>query len=343
MNTSSTGSETLLEVRGLTKRFAIGSIFKTRQVHAVEDVSFSVKRGQVVALVGESGSGKTTTIRMVARLIPATCGDIEFKGENILKKERWGATLGYRRMVQMIFQDPFASLNPVHTIEHHLARPLLIHGKARRGSELRDRVCALLDSVELRPAQDIARRYPHQLSGGQRQRVSIARALAVDPELILADEPISMLDVSIRMGVLNLIERLKEERGIAFVYITHDLASARYVGDQVLVMYAGHAVEGGAGEEVIGSAVHPYTQLLLSAVPDPRAGLHTDRSLEARGEVPSLIDPAAGCPFAARCPRVMSVCRETMPGLTRMGGEHWVRCHLFGAGEPAAPSGTVKS
>ncbi len=335
MDYSTPATESLLDVRGLTKRFPIGSIFQTRHVHAVEDVSFSVRPGQVVALVGESGSGKTTTIRMVARLIPATHGEIRFKGDDILATEPHGASLEYRRMVQMIFQDPFASLNPVHTIEHHLARPLVIHKKARNRAELEDAVCSLLETVELKPAGEIARRYPHQLSGGQRQRVAIARALAVDPELILADEPISMLDVSIRMGVLNLIERLKQERRIAFVYITHDLASARYVGDLVMVMYAGHIIEGGPGEEIIGAAVHPYTQLLLAAVPDPSAGLRTDSTVDARGEVPSLIDPDPGCPFTARCPKVMTVCRETMPGRTYIDQEHWVCCHLFGAGESA--------
>jgi peptide/nickel transport system ATP-binding protein len=322
-------TDLILDVRNLTKYFPTGTFIKTRQVHAVEDASFTVKRGQVVALVGESGSGKTTTIRLIARLIPVTSGEIFFEGVDVLKAEPRQASLEYRRKVQMIFQDPFASLNPVHTIEHHLARPLIIHKKINGREDLRNRVCELLEIVDLKPALEIARRYPHQLSGGQRQRVAIARALAVNPELILADEPISMLDVSIRMGVLNLIANLKETLGIAYLYITHDLASSRYIGDQIMVMYAGHMVEGGDSETIMGSAVHPYTQLLLSAVPDPHAGLRTRKDIGARGEVPSLIDPPPGCPFVARCTRVMDVCRKVMPGPIIIKSDHWVRCHLF--------------
>jgi len=323
----------ILDVRGLTKRFPVGTILKSRQVHAVEEASFTVQRGQVVALVGESGSGKTTTIRLIARLVPVTRGEIFFDGKDVLKTEPHQASLDYRRRVQMIFQDPFASLNAVHTIEHHLARPLVIHKKTGGPDELFERVCQLLEKVELKPAAEIARRYPHQLSGGQRQRVAIARALAVDPELILADEPISMLDVSIRMGVLNLIEQLKEGMGISFVYITHDLASARYIGDQIMVMYAGHMVEGGESEAIMGSPAHPYTQLLLSAVPDPHAGLRTNSEIGARGEVPSLIDPPPGCPFAARCTRVMPECRRAMPAPVWVGENHWVKCYLVNGRE----------
>ena len=256
-------------------------------------------------------------------------GEIFFKGQDILKTEPHQASLDYRRKVQLIFQDPFASLNAVHNIEHHLARPLIIHKKVSGRQQIHERVCELLETVELRPAAEIANRYPHQLSGGQRQRVAIARALAVDPELILADEPISMLDVSIRMGVLNLIERLKEERGISYVYITHDLASARYIGDQIMVMYAGHMVEGGESESIMQQAAHPYTRLLLSAVPDPRSGLRTDKDARGRGEVPSLIDPPPGCPFANRCLKTMAICRQSMPGQVILELGHWVRCHLY--------------
>lgn len=325
----------LLDVRHLTKQFPVGTL-KTRHVHAVEDVSFTVERSQVVALVGESGSGKTTTIRLIARLIPATAGEIFFHSKDVLKTEPKQASLAYRRQVQMIFQDPFSSLNAVHTVEHHIARPLIIHKMAHDRKHLQQLVYELLSAVDLNPAPEIARRYPHQLSGGQRQRVAIARALAVNPMLILADEPISMLDVSIRMGILNLIAQLKEERGIAYVYITHDLASARYIGDKIMVMYAGHIVEGGDGEELMSNPVHPYTQLLLSAVPDPLAGLRMRWDTGTRGEVPSLIDPPPGCPFAARCTKVMDVCRQVMPGPTNVKPSHWVRCHLFGTGSKSS-------
>ena len=319
--------QVVLEVRQLTKQFPIGNALKLRHVHALTDASFTISRGEVVALVGESGSGKSTTARLITRLIEPTRGEIFLHDRNVLKDEPHGASLKYRRAIQMIFQDPYGSLNPARTIGFHVERPIKIH---MHSSKVMEAVHELLASVGLNPADEFARKYPYQLSGGQRQRVSVARALAVEPEIILADEPISMLDVSIRMGVLNLIEQLKEQRGIGFLYITHDLASARYIGDRTIVMYAGHMVECAESTELMDQPAHPYTKLLLSAVPNPEAGLST-KTVQARGEIPSLIDPPPGCPFAPRCPRVMDVCRQVMPAATTLSEDHWVRCHLFGS------------
>jgi len=316
-------------VRNLVKHFPIGGLISPKHVYAINDVSFSVRRGQVVALVGESGSGKSTTARLIIRLIKPTSGEIFLDGVDVLKSEPHKASLDFRRRVQMIFQDPFGSLSPNHSIGYQLERPLIIHKRAR-GKEAREKVHELLATAGLNPPVEMAEKFPFELSGGQRQRVAVARALAVEPEIILADEPISMLDVSIRMGVLNLMERLKLERGIGFLYITHDLASARYIVDITMVMYAGHIVESGESKRLMETPQHPYTQLLLAAVPNPHAGL-TTRYVQARGEVPSLIDPPPGCPFAPRCPQVKDICRQVMPGKSTIEQNHWVRCHLYPA------------
>jgi peptide/nickel transport system ATP-binding protein len=274
----------VLEVRGLGKSFPIGGALSLRreQLHAVDDVSFTLRPGVVTALVGESGSGKSTVARMLSRLYPPSSGTIVFGGEDVSDVRRKRAVLAYRAQVQMIFQDPFASLNPVKRIDHHLKRPLLIHGICSR-SEVDERVCDLLQRVGLVPPEEIAAKYPHQLSGGQRQRVAIARALAVEPSVILCDEPISMLDVSIRIGILNLILQLKRELQIAFLYITHDIASARYVADEVIVMYRGRIVEQGPTDAVLQAPQHAYTRLLLSAVPNPESGLRLEPLV--RGEL----------------------------------------------------------
>jgi peptide/nickel transport system ATP-binding protein len=317
----------------LTKHFPVGPLFKPKTVKALNDVSFTISRGQVVALVGESGSGKSTTARLISRLMPPTAGEIFLRGKNVLKTEPGRPSLAYRKEVQMIFQDPFGSLNPVHTIGHHIERPLHIHKMIQEKHPL-ERVHELLATVGLNPPEEAARKYPYQMSGGQRQRVAIARALAVEPEIILADEPISMLDVSIRMGVLNLMEQLKEERGIGFLYITHDLASARYIGDRTMVMYTGYVVEAAESRELMEEPAHPYTQMLMAAVPNPEGGL-SKKQAEARGEVPALTDLPPGCPFATRCPKVMDICKQVMPGKEYLNKEadHWVRCHLYGSGE----------
>ncbi len=328
----------VMEVEHLSKRFPVGGALDKRAVHALDDVSFAIPRGKVVALVGESGSGKSTTARVLARLIDPTEGKILYQGKDILKDEPRNASLKYRREVQMVFQDPFGSLNPAHPISYLLERPLRIHKIVRGSKAVNARVEELLDIVGMKPAREVKEKFPYELSGGQRQRVAFARALAVEPKLMLADEPVSMLDVSIRVGILNLMERLKEEQGISFLYITHDIASARYIGDQTNVMYAGRMVESADSRELIDAPAHPYTQLLLSAVPNPHAGLRTPDAA-VRGEIPSLLDPPPGCPFAPRCPRVMAVCRETMPGIAHIGTRHWVRCHLHGAGNADSRSG----
>jgi peptide/nickel transport system ATP-binding protein len=273
-----------LEARGLTKHFATGGPLRsTAPIRAVEDVSFVLRPGKVTALVGESGSGKSTVARMLARLYAPTAGQVFFQGEDAARRAGRRAVLRYRSQVQMVFQDPFGSLNPVRTVEHHLERPLRIHKIVPR-KEVRDAVRELLRTVGLVPPDEIAAKYPHELSGGQRQRVAIARALAVQPTVLLADEPISMLDVSIRIGILNLILALKQDFEIAFLYVTHDIASARYVADDVLVMYAGRIVEQGPVDEVLQNPLHAYTRLLLSAVPDPeRARLGRLPPRAARG------------------------------------------------------------
>src|SRR4051794_39373374 len=249
-----------LEVRGLTKHFA--------RVHAVDDVSFELRPGTITALVGESGSGKSTVARLLARLHDPSGGAVLFEGSDVSRVRSRRDVLRYRSQVQIIFQDPFGSLNPVKTIRHHVERPLRIH-RVVPPAQIEGRVHELLRTVGLVPPEHVAAKYPHELSGGQRQRVAIARALAVEPKVVLADEPTSMLDVSIRIGILNLMLQLKEERGIAFLYVTHDLASARYVADEILVMYAGQIVEHGPVEQVLAEPLHPYTRLLLAAVPDP--------------------------------------------------------------------------
>jgi peptide/nickel transport system ATP-binding protein len=239
--------------------------------------------------------------------------------------------------VQLIFQDPFASLNPVHSVRYHLSRPLRLYGHARTSAQVTEQILALLNRVSLSPAEQFIQKYPHQLSGGQRQRVAIARALAVHPEVLLADEPVSMLDVSIRLDVLNLLLRLKEEERLALLYITHDIASARYFAEETLVMYAGQMVEGGPSEEITQQPRHPYTQLLLSAAPDPDRINIEGKGLEplpARGEIPSLVRPPSGCRFHPRCPHAMPVCRQRFPERTDLGNGHWTHCFLYGEAQP---------
>ncbi len=333
-------SETSLEVRHLTKRFAAGSmrLGKRSYVHAVDDVSFTLRRGRITALVGESGSGKSTVARLLARLYEPTEASVLFEGHDVSHERGRRALLKYRSQVQMIFQDPFGSLNPVKTVRHHIERPLRIHGIVER-DELEERVYELLRTVGLVPPEHVAAKYPHELSGGQRQRVAIARTLAVEPVVLLADEPTSMLDVSIRIGILNLMLKLKEEREIAFLYVTHDLACARYVADEILVMYAGQIVEQGPIEDVLANPLHPYTRLLLSAVPD--SGLGESKRIEVRkGLASAAVDPPPGCRFVERCPLAIDVCSHVTPELVEARAEQSARCHVTAPG-PAVAATTV--
>ncbi len=333
--TSESHTLPVLEAIHLRKEFPIGQrlLGKARSVHAVEDTSLALYPGRATALVGESGSGKTTVARMLARLYDPTSGTIKFHGEPVKLTRRSSTLRQYRRHIQLIFQDPFASLNPVHDVRYHLARPLRIFGHAKNRFEETQQILTLLNRVSLTPAEQFIQKYPHQLSGGQRQRIAIARALAVHPDVLLADEPVSMLDVSIRMDMLNLLLRLKDEEELALLYITHDIASARYFADDTLVMYAGQMVEGGPSEEVTQEPKHPYTRLLLSAAPDPdrlKTGNAGMKEVSTRGEIPSLINPPTGCRFHPRCPHTMEVCRQRFPKRTELGNGHWTHCFLYG-------------
>jgi peptide/nickel transport system ATP-binding protein len=368
----------LLEVRGLQKTFTSKKLFASRhEVCAARDVSFRLHHGEAVALVGESGSGKSTIARMLLRLETPDGGEIRLAGKDVLASEPGRASLAYRGRVQMVFQDPFGSLNPVHSVGHHLERPLLRHGSpghpapqgerdalrslnpmqdvgrhlerplarrasagspagqpARRGGipreEIRARVLDLLRTVGLDPPEEFISRYPHELSGGQRQRVAIARALAVSPDLLVADEPTSMLDVSIRMGVLNILAGLKRDHGLAILLITHDLASARYLADRILVLYRGRLVEDGPSEEIVASPKHPYTRALLAAIADADG---TSAGGAAARSVPGA-EAGTGCPFAARCPDRADACLQSDPEPRTLGNRS-VRCHLYPAGQPA--------
>ena len=315
-----------LEIRGLTKRFPLGGGDRHAYVNAADDVSFELRPGTITALVGESGSGKTTVARLIARLHDPTAGTVLFEGADVSGGLRGRGLLRYRSQVQMIFQDPFGSLNPVKTIRHHLARPLQIHRIVPR-AQVEERVHELLRTVGLVPPEQIAAKYPYELSGGQRQRVAIARALAVEPKVVLADEPTSMLDVSIRIGILNLMLKLKEERELALLYVTHDLASARYVADEMLVMFAGQIVERGPTEEVLQNPLHPYTRLLLSSVPDPAEGLDLQQ-VERRPADHVVTAETAGCRFVARCPLAIERCRHEPPSLLEARPRQSARCHV---------------
>ncbi|MFC1549483.1 ABC transporter ATP-binding protein [Nitrospirota bacterium] len=312
----------MLAVKGLKKYYSVNETAFSSPVplRAVDGVDFSVNANRVFSIVGESGCGKSTVARLILKLIDPTGGRVEFKGEDIFSLKGDGLK-AFRRSVQIIFQDPFASLNPRRTVFEALSEPLKIHGLAHK-SEYSDRVVELLRQVGL---EDVMHRYPHEFSGGQRQRICIARALSVSPELIVADEPLSALDVSIQAQIINLLIELKESVGLSYVFISHDLRVVRYLSDEVAVMYLGKIVEQGLSEEIFSSALHPYTEMLLASAPSVRP--HGEARVIASGDVPSPVHIPPGCPFHPRCPRKFAPCDKDHPLLIARDSRS-VACHL---------------
>jgi peptide/nickel transport system ATP-binding protein len=315
-------SEPVLKVENLSRYFRVGGLRGQGQLHALDDVTFDVAPGEIVALVGESGSGKSTIARVLAGLYKPTKGSITFENQ-VLSGE---SSRSVRGRMPMVFQDPFGSINPVLRVGHSLLRSLKLHRPDIAKDERQNEAVALVERVGLTPGDEVLRRYPHELSGGQRQRLGFAQALASNPSLILADEPVSMLDVSIRIGLLNVMKGLRDREGVSLLYITHDLASARYVADRMIVLYAGRIVEEGLTDEVIRAPAHPYTQLLMSTAPDPRLPLAEIDGERDLGEPPKVIDPGPGCRFAPRCPLVMDVCRTTTPQMVTISTTHRAAC-----------------
>jgi peptide/nickel transport system ATP-binding protein len=319
-------TETLIRTEGLTRHFQVGKLMSRRTLHAVDGVDLSIERGEIVALVGESGSGKSTIARLLALVYQPTRGEIWFEGRPLSRLRGRGSRLAYSAAVPMVFQDPYSSLNPAYRVSHGILRGMKLHRADLSGAQRQAELNRVLGAVGLVPAET-RNRFPFELSGGQRQRIGFAQALALRPKLIVADEPVSMLDVSIRVGVLNLMGELREQEGVSFLYITHDVASARYLADRVLVMYAAHLVEEGSTEDVLQRPKHPYTQLLVSAVPDPRAEL---RLADARdvGEPPKVVDPKPGCRFRQRCPLAIARCETETPQLRELRDGRRVACHV---------------
>jgi peptide/nickel transport system ATP-binding protein len=310
---------TVVDVHDLVVRFPVaGKEF----IRPVDHVSFSIAHGEVLALVGESGSGKSTIGKALVRMLEPTDGSIVVNQQDVTHI-RGRHVMKYRRHAQMIFQDPFGSLNPVRTVEQHLSFPLKKHHKGG-GLNLDQRIDELLTQVGLTPVDETRIKYPHELSGGQRQRVAIARALAVGPQFLVADEPISMLDVSIRAGILKLMNQLRSDLGLSFLYITHDLASARYFGHRIMVLYGGKVMETAPSAELIKSPVHPYTKLLLAATPGNPVRSELP---ETQNVPPNILESRQGCVFAERCPLVTDLCRETAPELVQLSEKHEVACH----------------
>src|SRR6056297_1310678 len=321
-------AENLLEVNNLKKYFPVkAGIFKRTVAHvkAVDDISFAVKEGETLGLVGESGCGKSTTGRTILRLLEATAGEVIFEGKNVMDLDK-RSLRAIRRDMQIIFQDPYASLNPRMTVADIVGEPLDIHKLAKNKEERNEKVKEILENVGL--GAEYMNRYPHEFSGGQRQRIGVARALAVDPKLIIADEPVSALDVSVQAQVVNLLQDLQKEFGLTFLFIAHDLSVVKHISDRVAVMYLGKIVELTDKKELFHNPMHPYTQSLLSAIPEADPSKEKDR-IVLEGDVPSPVDPPSGCRFHPRCPKAFEPCSVKEPEFKEYGDGHFAACHLL--------------
>jgi oligopeptide/dipeptide ABC transporter ATP-binding protein len=317
---------------GVSVDFTIGTVFRSRKIRVLDSIALDIYEGETLGVVGESGSGKTTLGKTAAGLIRPSTGKVIYKGTDVwsIKGDEWRI---FRREVQMIHQDPYSSLNPAHTVRTILTRPIVKH-RIARGSDAEELAIKLLRRVGLTPPEDFLDKYPHQLSGGQRQRVAIARAISMKPRLIIADEPVSMIDVSLRAGILRLLAELREELRMSLLYITHDLATLRYIGakGRTAVMYLGKLVELAPTEELIEKPLHPYTQLLLEALPEPDPRVTRSKRLKELKEldIPSIANPPPGCRFHTRCPlAIKGVCDMIVPEMKEVSRDHFVACHLY--------------
>ncbi|MEL3972232.1 oligopeptide/dipeptide ABC transporter ATP-binding protein [Rossellomorea oryzaecorticis] len=317
-------SQKLLEVNNLKKFFTLD---KGKVLKAVDNVSFDIYKGETFGLVGESGCGKSTTGRTIIGLYEATEGEVSYSGKNVHTLTEKEKRSFYGKM-QMIFQDPYASLNPRSTVREIIAEPMEAHGLYKDKKDRMERIYQLLEDVGLN--RDHANRYPHEFSGGQRQRIGIARALALDPEFIIADEPISALDVSVQAQIVNLLKKLQDEKGLTFLFIAHDLSMVKHISDRIGVMYLGHIVELTDSKELYKKPLHPYSQALLSAIPIPDPDVEDARErMILKGEIPSAMNPPSGCVFRTRCPAAMEACASIGPKWHEVEENHYVACHLY--------------